>query len=211
VHQSLRVTWQVAPLQCPRIWRHCSRCKAATSFACSMKFRTNAQKKCIDVWLIYRCTACDETWNLPIHERVAIDDIAPDAFQAIAHNDPDLARHYAFDRARLARHGLRLEESAAIAVRKVPQNGRQEDAALIEIALALSSPCRIRLDRLLSSELGISRSQLCTLHDSGALRASHATKPLRSPIVDGQSIAIDLGDAAVDASLAAAIRRGASE
>ena len=53
-----------------------------------MKFRTNAQKKRIDVWLIYRCSACDEVWNLPIFERVATGDIAPDAFDAIARNDP---------------------------------------------------------------------------------------------------------------------------
>jgi hypothetical protein len=53
-----------------------------------MKFRTNAQKKRIDVWLIYRCSTCDETWNLPIYERVAIGDLAPGEFQAIACNDP---------------------------------------------------------------------------------------------------------------------------
>jgi hypothetical protein len=180
-------------------------------FACSLKFRTNAHKKRIDVWLIYRCSACDETWNLPIHERVAIDDIALDAFQAIARNDAALARYYAFDRARLARHGLRVEESAAVAVRKVAQNGRQEDAALIEIEIALSVSCGIRLGRLLSSELGITRSQLRTLHEHGALRASHATKPLRSAIVDGQSIAINLGDGVVQPDLAAVIRRNASE
>jgi hypothetical protein len=174
-----------------------------------MKFRSNAQKKRVDVWLIYRCIACDETWNLPIHERVAIDDITPDTFQAIARNDPALARRYAFDRERLAHHGLQVQESVAIAVRKVPRNGHQENAPLVEIALALSSPCRIRLDRLLSGELGISRSQLCTLHERGALRASHRAKPLRAPIVDGQLIAIDLGDGLVSPDLAAIIRHAA--
>ena len=180
-------------------------------FACSMKFRTNAQKKRIDVWLIYRCSQCDETWNLPIHERVAVDDIAPDAFQAIAHNDPALAWHYAFDRERLARYGLRIEEPCAIAVRKVPENAWQEDAALIEIALTLASPCRIRLDRLLSSELGVARSQIRTLHERGALRVSHMTKPLRAPIADGQCVSIDLHDGVIDSDLAAIIRQNASD
>jgi hypothetical protein len=176
-----------------------------------MKFRTNAQKKRLDVWLIYRCSRCDETWNLPIHERVAVGGVASDEFQVIARNDPALARQYAFDRARLARHGVRMEESDAIVVRKVLQNGWQSEAALIEIALVLSSPCRIRLDRLLSSELGLSRSQLRTLHERGALRASHATKPLRTPVADGQSILIDLCDDMVRGDLAAIIRRNASE
>jgi hypothetical protein len=174
-----------------------------------MKFRTNAQKKRLDVWLIYRCSQCDETWNLPIHERIAIDDIAPDTFQAIAHNDPAVAQRYAFDRARLARYGLQVEESCAVAVRKVLRNGRQEDAALIEIALALSSPCRIRLDRLLASKLGISRNQLRTLHERGALRASGAARPLRSPIADGQCVSIDLRNGAINPDLSAAIRHSA--
>ena len=33
------------------------------------------EKKRIDVWLIYRCLACEEAWNLPIFERVGIGDI----------------------------------------------------------------------------------------------------------------------------------------
>jgi hypothetical protein len=68
LHETLRVTWQVTPLRPPLIRRHCSRCSIEMPFACSMKFRTNAQKKRIDVWLIYRCTACDEVWNLPIFD-----------------------------------------------------------------------------------------------------------------------------------------------
>ena len=207
----LRVTWQVAPLECPLVWRHCSRCKIAMPFACSMKFRTNAQKKRVDVWLIYRCRACEETWNLPIHERIAVGDLAPELFQAIACNDPALARRYAFDRQRLAAHGLRVEESAAIEICKSPRDECEGDASAIDITLALSSPSRIRLDRLLASELGITRSQLRALHERGVLRVASATKPLRSPIADGQSIAIDLSDGAIQPELAARIREGALE
>ena len=91
MHQNLRVTWRVTPLQPPLVRRHCSRCSGDMAFACSMKFRTNAQKKRIDVWLIYRCSTCDTVWNLPIFERVGVGEIAPDAFDAITHNDPALA------------------------------------------------------------------------------------------------------------------------
>ncbi|WP_162917534.1 DUF1062 domain-containing protein [Dongia deserti] len=210
MQQILRVTWQVAPLQCPLIRRHCSRCRTAMPFACSMKFRTNAQKKRIDVWLIYRCTACDETWNLPVHERVAVGDIPDAEFHAIACNDLALAMRHAFDHARLARHGI-LEHAAGVAVRKSPRDGSPRDASAIEIALAVSSPCKIRLDRLLASELRLTRSQLRALYDSGALRLSQAMKPLRTPVADGQSISIDLSDGVVGLGLAAMIRRNASE
>lgn len=210
MHQILRVTWQVAPLQCPLIRRHCSRCKSAMPFACSMKFRTNAHKKRIDVWLIYRCSACDETWNLPIHERVTVGDIALDEFQAIARNDPALAVRHAFNRQRLAHHGISVEDSSAVAVRKSQESGCQ-GAALIEIHLALERPCQMRLDRLLSSELAVTRNQLRSLHESGTLRASHVAKPLRCPIADGQSVSIDLRDGAIQPDLAAIVRWRALE
>lgn len=207
MHQTLRVTWQVAPLQPPLVRRHCSRCSTEMPFACSMKFRTNAQKKRIDVWLIYRCSACDEVWNLPIFERVATGDIAPDAFDAIARNDPALALRHAFDHARLARHGVMLE-APEVSIRKSRNEGCADAAGAIAISLALALPCGMRLGRLLSAELGVSRAQLGRLRDVGALCLSPVVrKALRAPIADRQSIAIDL--AALDDALAATVRRRA--
>lgn len=203
--ETLRVTWRVTPLQPPLVRRHCSRCAAARAFACSLKFRTNAQKKRLDVWLIYRCSACAEVWNLPIFERAAVGDI--EAFDAIAHNDPALAQRYAFDRTRLARHGVPLE-SPEVSIRKTRLGGCADMAPAIVIALALAAPCGLRLDRLLANGLGIGRTQLDRLLIAGALSLSPATrKGVRGPIVDGQAIAIDL--AALDAALATTLRRGA--
>jgi hypothetical protein len=169
-----------------------------------MKFRTNAQKKRIDVWLIYRCLACDEVWNRPLFERVGIGDIAPDAFDAIARNDPTLALRHAFDRTRLMRHG-RLEERPEVSIRKSQEGECALTAGGLTIALSLALPCGLRLDRLLTCGLGLSRAQLDRLYDAGALRLSPAT--LRTPIADGQSIAIDL--AMLDTALAETLRRAA--
>ena len=172
-----------------------------------MKFRTNAQKKRVDIWLIYRCSACDEVWNLPIFERVTTSDIAPDAFDAIARNDPALALHHASNHARLARHGVTLEPPE-VSIRKSPIEGCADGAGVIAITLALALPCGMRLDRLLSGGLGISRAQLGRLLDVGALRLSPlARKALHAPIADRQCIAIDL--AALDAALAETLRRRA--
>jgi hypothetical protein len=207
LHESLRVTWRVTPLQPPLVRRHCSRCSGDMPFACSMKFRTNAQKKRIDVWLIYRCSACDAVWNLPIFERVATGDIAPDAFDAIAQNDRALALHHAFDHARLARHGVALEPPE-VSIRKSRDEGCADNAGAIDITLVLALPCGMRLDRLLSGGLGVSRAQLGRLLDLGALRLTPATrKGLRCPIANGQSVTIDL--AALGSTLAEALRRAA--
>lgn len=207
MHQTLRVTWQVAPLRPPLVRRHCSRCSNEMPFACSMKFRANAQKKRIDVWLIYRCSVCEGVWNLPIFERVATGDIAPDIFEAIARNDPALALRHASDHARLSRHGVTLDPPE-ISIRKSRDHGCADRAGAIAITLALALPCGMRLDRLLANELGVSRAQLGRLLDVGALRLSPVPrKALRAPIADRQSIAIDL--AALDATLAETLRRSA--
>lgn len=203
--ETLRVTWRVTPLQPPLVRRHCSRCAATRAFACSLKFRTNAQKKRLDVWLIYRCSACAEVWNLPIFERAAAGDI--EAFDAIAHNDPALAQRYAFDRTRLARHGVPLEPPE-VSIRKTWIGGCADTAPAIVIALALAAPCGLRLDRLLANGLGIGRTQLDRLSAAGALSLSPTTrKALRGPIAAGQAIAIDL--TSLDAALAATLRRRA--
>ena len=174
-------------------------------FACSMKFRANAQKKRLDVWLIYRCIACDEVWNLPIHERAALGDI--DAFDAIAHNDAAMALRHAFDRPRLMRHGA-VEERPDVSIHKSYDAGCMREAGAIAIVLALAQPCGLRLDRLLTAGLGLSRAELGRLHEAGALHLSRATrKPLRGPATNGQVILIDL--APLDPALAAALRRGA--
>jgi len=172
-----------------------------------MKFRTNAQKKRIDVWLIYRCRACDAVWNLPILERMGVGEIAPEVFDAVARNDSAFALRHAFDRTRLMCHGA-IEERLDVSIRKSQEEGYALKAGAITIALALALPCGLRLDHLLTSGLGVSRAQLGRLHDTGALCLSPATrKALRGPIADGQTIAIDL--AKLDAAFAETLRRGA--
>jgi hypothetical protein len=207
LHETLRVTWRVTPLQPPLVRRHCSRCSGETPFACSMKFRTNAQKKRVDVWLIYRCSICEDVWNLPIFERMNVGDIPANAFDAIARNEPMLVLRHAFDRARLMRHGT-LEERPEVLIRKWRDTGCALEARVISIVLALALPSALRLDRLLKVGLGVSRAQLGRLHDAGQLCLSPGKRrALRSPIAHGQIIEIDL--APLEAVLVESLRRGA--
>ena len=93
---------------------------------------------------------------------------------------------------------------------KIQGNFGMHQETLLTIALALALPCGLRLDRLLTGELGLSRAQLGRLHDTGALCLSPASrKALRGVIADGQTIAIDL--ASLESDLAEVVRRGALE
>ena len=164
-------------------------------------------EKRIDIWLIYRCSACDGVWNLPIFERVGVGEIAPGLLDGFARNDPALALRHAFDRSRLLRHGA-IEEFPDVSIHKARNEECEGEAGAIAIVLALAQPCGVRLDRLLRGGLGVSRAQLELLFATGALRLLPPThKALRSPIVHGQTIAIDL--VSLDWALAKALQRGA--
>jgi len=207
LHQTLRVTWQVAPLRPPLVRRHCGRCSSEMPFACSMKFRTNAQKKRIDVWLIYRCSACDEVWNLPIFERVGIGDLPPHTFDAIARNDSVLALRAAFDWRLLERHGVYPEDCPEAAVEWQVASGQPETARTAEISIRLVRPWRARLDRFLAQQPGLGRTGLARLHENGQLTILPLCRnALRHAVIDGQQIAIKLGQDTVSVRLLETIR-----
>jgi len=68
----------------------------------------NAQKKTLDVWLIYRCSVCGATWNLTVLSRVAPRSLPPELLRGFQDNDPDLAARYASDRALLKKNGAEV-------------------------------------------------------------------------------------------------------
>lgn len=188
----LRVTWRITPLYPPRPRRHCGSCNATTPFVSSGRFRTNAQKKRMDVWLIYRCGLCDATWNMPVVERCPVTRIPPERLRSFIHNDPEVAIDHAFDLARLARHSDRIDHDMTMTVEKCIDSGGITGAASLEILIALSRPCRPRLDALLAHELGVTRGGLLKAYEAGALELIPVTaKAMRAPALDGQQIRID--------------------
>lgn len=202
MHDILRVTWTVTPLNPPLIWRNCPNCRTSMPFACTGDFRTNAQKKRIDIWLIYRCEACDARWNLPLFERIAVGDLPPGEFESIAHNDPGVAMRYAFDLNRLARHSHRIAASPGVGIRK-HRSGSGSTAPVLEIGIALLRPVQLRLDRVVAGELGVARSRLQAWLAQGALRLEPDGTALRTHLADGQRIVIDLS--ALDPEARAAV------
>jgi hypothetical protein len=185
----VEVCWRIIPLETPRVWRHCSKCAEVRPFYSSDQFRLNAQQRRIDVWLIYRCTTCDTTWNCTICTRSTPEAIGAELYQQFQHNDRDAAWQYAFDLALLHSLGARVDAEVRFRVERTPgacSNGHQQ-----QITLALSYPCTVRLDRLLASELGVSRSSLQRRVDQGILHIwPHDSNALRKPIRDGQVITL---------------------
>jgi hypothetical protein len=153
--------WRVTALATPRVLRRCPRCDAERPFASSDRFRVNAQKKRLDVWLIYRCETCEDTWNLTVHTRVTPDDIGLTPYQD---NDITLAWRCAFDARLLARAGACASWPVPFTVEASALSGL--------VTIDMPHPVGVRLDRLAAVALGVSRTAAVSRLEApdGALR-----------------------------------------
>jgi hypothetical protein len=178
--------WLVKPLSCPRVVRYCSGCGVAKAYICSERFRINAQKKIVDVWLKYRCIDCGDTWKLPLLERQAIAGLDKNLYAAFVNHDPALVSRYACDIAQLRQHALQVDADIEFAVERSVE--REYDIGCVEgvlIVFDVPFQCEMRIDRLLSAELGVSRATVQRWGERGALRLSNdesvvLSKPVRN-------------------------------
>jgi hypothetical protein len=176
-----------------KVQRHCARCKLRRSFVSSGKFRVNAQRKLLDVWLIYRCTACDFTWNHAIHERTPVRDIAADELQALMRNDPVLADRHAGDVTRLRAAKLEIEPAATQHLTRHVLQAAHPGTQAIRISIGNAAACEMRLDRVLAWGLSLQRREVAELKDRAALIIRPQTaRALKRAATDGQEIEVDL-------------------
>ena len=91
----------------PTVVRYCKKCNARTGFASSGMFRVNAQKKSLDVWLIYKCRKCNTKWNLTVMSRVAPGAISLEMLNGFHENDEKLAMQYATDTTLIKKNGAK--------------------------------------------------------------------------------------------------------
>lgn len=187
----LRVQWTITPRTAPQPWLACNGCGELRAFQASGKIRLNANGRKLDAWLIYRCLICDKSWNRPIFERQNVRDISPPVLEALQCNDPQWIRAETFNLEALRRKSQRIDEFPDFDIEKKIRDEPPHWAAA-EIDLTVPFPAGIRLDRLLASELGLSRSMLQKLHDGGQIRAQ--SDLLRRRLRNGTRIVIECGD-----------------
>lgn len=204
----LHLEWTATPKTPPRPILACSTCGGSKPFRSSGRIRLNANGKRLDAWLIYRCIACDGTWNRPIFERQTIRAIDPDMLDAMQASTPDFVARIEFDVQALKAKAGRIEESDDIETRKAVLR-HDADWRRIAITLALPHPTGLRLDRLLAAELPLSRSRLQVLFDRQEIRVAPERKDaLKRGIRDGTLITLDLRDEAERMAIARAAMGG---
>lgn len=190
----LHVQWTIIPTTPPQPWIACSGCGGIRAFQSSGKIRLNANGRKLDAWLIYKCVVCEKTWNRPIFERQHVRDINPDTLAALQSNDPEWVRAEAFNLEPLKRKAQRVDEFDDYAIKKGTLREAEHWTKLV-IDLLTPIPTSTRLDRLLASELRISRSRLQKLNEDGFLQAtSDRANAMRRHIKAATVVTIDLSD-----------------
>ncbi|MFS8112802.1 DUF1062 domain-containing protein [Rhizobium jaguaris] len=190
----LKLRWTINPRTAPQPWIACSGCGCLKPFKSSGRVRLNANGKKLDAWLIYKCSDCDKTWNRTLFERQAIRGLNPPALAALQGDDPDWIRAREFDLNALSRKAQRIDEFADADVQREVL-GETDGGSVLEIDLAIALPFNLRLDRLLASELSVSRSRLQALRDDAKLLIHpDRADAMRRRVKDGSRIVIDLSD-----------------
>ena len=88
-----KIVWEIQYLSILPVLRYCKKCGKKSTFTCSGQFRINAQRRCLDIWLIYKCSSCDTTWNATIYSRVSPQSLPMGLLDNFYKNDEEFVEH----------------------------------------------------------------------------------------------------------------------
>ena len=186
------ITWEVKAKNPPLLIKKCSHCDS-NRFYCSDKFRMNAQKKNIDVWLIYRCVKCDNTCNLTLLSRSKPDLIDKTLFHSFSMNDKDTAWKYAFSTEMEKKNSLRLDYGSVEYV-VVPDTSFEDLLNLSNEVIKIHIKCEFEFDLKLSSLIrrcfSLSANQVKRMFEDGIIIISGNKPPQKHKVKDGDMILI---------------------
>ncbi|MEP1571395.1 DUF1062 domain-containing protein [Roseibium album] len=184
------VEWTVLTTESPQIKHPCRRCGAISSFASTGKFRLNANGSRLDAWLIYKCLACDNRWNLSLFERRPVGNIPRDLLVSLQENDVSLAHRIASNPLAnsacvASGHGPEFSITKRLQVR-TSENGSQSNLTILN-----PHKCPVRMDKVLAQGLSLSRGVVHELAEEGAIYLPLCSgKAMKRPIKERTVVGI---------------------
>lgn len=155
------IRWRVAVAAAPFAVRPCGACGADARFASTGLFRVNAQKKLVDVWLVYRCTTCGSVWNSAVISRGSAKALNGERLERFLANDPQLALACALDASLLRRNGARRGPVEFLV------EGEDPDGRDCRVDIACEGALGLNVAQVLRQKLGVSLRELERLADAG--------------------------------------------
>jgi hypothetical protein len=153
----------------------------------------NAQKKNIDVWLIYRCVKCDNTCNLTLLSRSKPDLIDKTLFHSFSMNDKDTAWKYAFSTEMERKNNLRLNYGS-VEYEVIPNTSLEDLLNLSNEVIKIHIKCGFEFDLKLSSLIrrcfSLSANQVKRMFEDGIITISGNKPPQKHKVKNGDMILI---------------------
>lgn len=161
-----KITWEVQYLSALPIFRYCKKCREKKAFVSSGQFRVNAQKRSLDIWLIYKCSSCDTTWNATLYSRVSPQSLKAELLEAFHKNDETLAEEFAMNSDLLQKNGAEIGQAKYSVIGEV--FSFNEDVTL-EIK---SKYCtNIKVSSIVREKLHLSQKDYLRRIDNGKIRS----------------------------------------
>jgi len=150
--------WEIIPLETPKVVKKCSRC-TNNEFQSSDNFRVNSCKKVIDVWLIYKCTHCDFTWNMDILVRKNVTSIEPGMFKKFQENNRELAWYFAFNKNTLSNNKVQPNWDISFTFKRCIHEA-EHDSNGLTVILTSEYELGISINKALQQMLFTSNTQI---------------------------------------------------
>lgn len=169
--------WSVSPLpsEALSVFKFCPRCGGRRCFRCAYRFRVNANRKLVDVWLLFNCVRCDQTARVPIVERAPASRIGRSNLRAFEANDPQHAIAAARDLTLLRRAGFSVaSQRPAIEGPTLTMQDIRERAGKSR-ALVIFRGREVALEQVLAAQTPVRRRQGRRLLLSAAVRCDGAS------------------------------------
>lgn len=158
--------WEIQVLSLPRIVKYCKKCGRKMEFICSEQFRINAQRKYLDIWLIYKCSECDTTWNAAVFSRISPQSVDAELLEGFHRNDPALVRRYAMDQGFLRGNGVETEPPRySVAGDSFPP----EEA--VELEIKSKYPLPVKVSAVIRGKLHISQKEYAQMAIDGRIKS----------------------------------------
>jgi len=156
--------YEIIPTETFKIMRNCSGCGSKAVYFNTNKIRVNANGKQVDVWLIYQCTKCKHTYNLPIYSRINKTRLNKAEYEALLQNDQDIVFQYGLDRVIFQKNNAVILEEPAYVLKDTGKDAQGD-------VIRFRNPYRLRIryDRLIADCLKISRSEAKRFLENGVL------------------------------------------
>jgi hypothetical protein len=149
--------WLVRPTDFPTIRRRCRTCPSE-EHRTQGKFRVNANRKLLDVWLLARCARCDDTIKLTVLERAPVRSIEPAMLDRFYDNDSALAAELLAGPHLAHRNDVMLDWTEAWTLERTPVELPKADILDVDVRFAQRIP--IRLTTLIATGMELSRAEV---------------------------------------------------